>query len=388
MSSYQNKIHYSRPIVGSVLNPTFSRQHAIPFLLILLLSPAIPFAGAQSGSNPTGSELYNYGKFNPSIVVIIVILIVAFLVMTFFSIYIRQRSDTSDSVFRPPGAAGRSRRNAALRGLDPAVIETFPTFPYSDVKGLKIGKGALECAVCLNEFEDDETLRLIPKCDHVFHPECIDEWLTSHVTCPVCRANLVPKPGESVHVPDSGPEIENQENDDVSIRIAGDYELNGEGETRVTHRVVERNWSMHQNRPPRSRSVRARLFGRFPRSHSTGHSVIHPGENVERFTLRLPEDVRKQVLNRTLSRTTSCAVALPREGSSRRGVRHYNRLEKLDREVKSDRWVLSIAPPFFSRASSVRSPKVVADDGEGTSATAVKMTSNYLDRKDEETGLV
>ncbi|KAL2924561.1 E3 ubiquitin-protein ligase ATL31 [Bienertia sinuspersici] len=27
---------------------------------------------------------------------------------------------------------------------------------------------------CLNEFEDKETLRLLPVCDHVFHPECID----------------------------------------------------------------------------------------------------------------------------------------------------------------------------------------------------------------------
>ena len=52
--------------------------------------------------------------------------------------------------------------------------------------------------MCLNEFEDDERLRLIPKCDHVFHPECIDAWLASHTTCPVCRANLVPEPGETV----------------------------------------------------------------------------------------------------------------------------------------------------------------------------------------------
>uniref|UniRef100_B9I7Y4 Uncharacterized protein n=1 Tax=Populus trichocarpa TaxID=3694 RepID=B9I7Y4_POPTR len=37
----------------------------------------------------------------------------------------------------------------------------FPTLIYSVVKGLKIGKDALECVVRLNEFEDDETLRLI-----------------------------------------------------------------------------------------------------------------------------------------------------------------------------------------------------------------------------------
>ncbi|KAE8669134.1 putative RING-H2 finger protein ATL36 [Hibiscus syriacus] len=86
------------------------------------------------------------------------------------------------------------------RGLESSVIESFPTFLYSTGKGLKIGKATLECAICLNEFEDDETLRLIPKCSHVFHPDCIDAWLSSHLTCPVCRANLMVKPcgGETI----------------------------------------------------------------------------------------------------------------------------------------------------------------------------------------------
>ncbi|KAH1083611.1 hypothetical protein J1N35_023372 [Gossypium stocksii] len=85
-----------------------------------------------------------------------------------------------------------------MHGLDTLVIETFPIMVNSKVKGHKIGKRTLECAVFLNKFEDDETLRLIPKCDHVFHPECIDIWLTSHTTCPICRANLVPQPGDPV----------------------------------------------------------------------------------------------------------------------------------------------------------------------------------------------
>lgn len=53
------------------------------------------------------------------------------------------------------------------------------------------GRGTLECAVCITEFDDDkETRRLLPGCDHVFHADCIDEWLRFHSSCPVCRANL------------------------------------------------------------------------------------------------------------------------------------------------------------------------------------------------------
>uniref|UniRef100_A0A803QB48 RING-type E3 ubiquitin transferase n=1 Tax=Cannabis sativa TaxID=3483 RepID=A0A803QB48_CANSA len=56
---------------------------------------------------------------------------------------------------------------------------------------LEIGKGDQQkCAVCFLEFEDNERLRLIPNCYHIFHAHCIDKWLKSKSTCPVCRANL------------------------------------------------------------------------------------------------------------------------------------------------------------------------------------------------------
>lgn len=45
---------------------------------------------------------------------------------------------------------------------------------YSKVKGLKVGKGALECAVYFSEFEDDDELHLLPRFSHVFHLYYID----------------------------------------------------------------------------------------------------------------------------------------------------------------------------------------------------------------------
>ncbi|CAN1345767.1 RING-H2 finger protein ATL11 [Linum perenne] len=124
--------------------------------------------------------------------IMVIVLVVAFFFMGIISIYVRRcshRRDIEDfhfehlsSIRDPPG-------------LDSDVIHTFPMFLYSSVKGLKIGKGGLECAVCISEFEDAETLRLIPACSHVFHIDCIDSWLVSHVTCPVCRADLtLPRP--------------------------------------------------------------------------------------------------------------------------------------------------------------------------------------------------
>ncbi|MBA0592200.1 hypothetical protein Gorai_009184, partial [Gossypium raimondii] len=40
---------------------------------------------------------------------------------------------------------------------------------------------------------------------------------------------------------------------------------------------------------------REKITGKFTRSHSTGHSMIQPGENTERFMLRFAEEFRKQI---------------------------------------------------------------------------------------------
>ncbi|KAF3792982.1 RING-H2 finger protein [Nymphaea thermarum] len=75
-------------------------------------------------------------------------------------------------------------------GLHPKLIASFPIFPYSAVKEIRPDSPNLECAICLSEFEGEDVFRLLPTCGHGFHPDCIDGWLVSHCTCPVCRCNL------------------------------------------------------------------------------------------------------------------------------------------------------------------------------------------------------
>ncbi|KAK8588223.1 hypothetical protein V6N13_087167 [Hibiscus sabdariffa] len=77
----------------------------------------------------------------------------------------------------------------ASKGLDPSVIETIPTFIYSDIaKDSQFSP--LVCAVCLSEFGNDEKARVLPNCNHTFHVDCIDMWFFSHSNCPLCRAPI------------------------------------------------------------------------------------------------------------------------------------------------------------------------------------------------------
>lgn len=73
-------------------------------------------------------------------------------------------------------------------GLTQLVINSIAIIKY------KKGEGLVEeadCSICLSEFQDDESLRLLPKCSHAFHIACIDTWLRSHKNCPLCRAPIV-----------------------------------------------------------------------------------------------------------------------------------------------------------------------------------------------------
>ena len=92
--------------------------------------------------------------------------------------------DFSDFDNHQQNLHGLDRERLRSSGIDKRVMESLPFFRFSSLKGSKEG---LECAVCLSKFEEIEVLRLLPNCRHAFHINCIDQWLESHSSCPLCR---------------------------------------------------------------------------------------------------------------------------------------------------------------------------------------------------------
>uniref|UniRef100_A0A6N2L7W5 RING-type E3 ubiquitin transferase n=1 Tax=Salix viminalis TaxID=40686 RepID=A0A6N2L7W5_SALVM len=80
--------------------------------------------------------------------------------------------------------------SSANRGIKKKALKTFPVVNYS-VKDSKLPGLDTECVICISEFVRDDRVRILPKCSHVFHVSCIDEWLSSHSSCPTCRHCLV-----------------------------------------------------------------------------------------------------------------------------------------------------------------------------------------------------
>ncbi|KAI3446476.1 hypothetical protein Pfo_003141 [Paulownia fortunei] len=80
-----------------------------------------------------------------------------------------------------------ANRKAEL-GCPAAELEPeIPALIYSE--GMKLAGAEAECAICLSEFADGERIRVMEKCSHGFHVQCIERWLVSHSSCPTCRAN-------------------------------------------------------------------------------------------------------------------------------------------------------------------------------------------------------
>lgn len=264
------------------------------------------------------SDAYMTSHFTPSMAIIVVVLLSAFLFMAFFSIYVRRC--TTDDEFNP--AIGRRQRS----GLDSAMVEGLPMVSYS-ADTVKEDNDSSGCVVCLTDFEDGEALRLLPKCQHCFHPACIDLWLNSHTTCPMCRRSLLPEkegsqrggsnrgmpttneenatgdlpvgtetyggvgngsdssrlPEVAVNVRDTGTEQGettqemNQRENNLSIAATGEPELTSEALWRL-HESPIHGLMTSSPSPFQGRAV-ASPQRRLTRANSTGHSLVRRAFN-------------------------------------------------------------------------------------------------------------
>jgi hypothetical protein len=78
------------------------------------------------------------------------------------------------------------------KGLEKDHIQALPVITFDTVKFPVEGYGTInDCVVCLSDYQKGEQLRLLPLCKHYFHVACIDTWLRTHISCPVCRHSVL-----------------------------------------------------------------------------------------------------------------------------------------------------------------------------------------------------
>jgi len=77
------------------------------------------------------------------------------------------------------------RQNVRGRGISDTA---FNDLPRAQITQEQVESNSL-CSICFDGFSVNlEVLKL--ECNHLFHIDCIRQWLRLHSNCPVCRSNV------------------------------------------------------------------------------------------------------------------------------------------------------------------------------------------------------
>ncbi|CAM0880382.1 unnamed protein product [Alopecurus aequalis] len=150
--------------------------------------------GSDGAADPYAQQQYSFsGRILLTAVVILIALTIVFVILRILLHALMYRSGGGGAPRSGGLAAGilrsLSRISSSRRGLDASVLSALPVTAYRKEVGAAVAGGA-DCAVCLSELADGDKVRELPNCGHAFHVECVDAWLRSRTTCPLCRAEV------------------------------------------------------------------------------------------------------------------------------------------------------------------------------------------------------
>jgi hypothetical protein len=77
------------------------------------------------------------------------------------------------------------------RGASEATIHSLPTQVVMQDPNVSMSSNPeiRTCTICLEHYQKGQTRKCLP-CLHGFHEDCIDTWLRSNASCPICKHHL------------------------------------------------------------------------------------------------------------------------------------------------------------------------------------------------------
>lgn len=109
----------------------------------------------------------------------------------------------SDDVLSRWGQVSRLQDYTSLSlgqqtGLSPGDIKALGGLTTMSAGACEEGDCDTECSICLNDFDEGDTVRRLSTCGHCFHKSCIDLWLLRRADCPLCKRPAKGSEGKSL----------------------------------------------------------------------------------------------------------------------------------------------------------------------------------------------
>jgi len=142
------------------------------------------------------------------------------------------RDEDFDSSYETLLALAASVGDALPRSTPEHVIASMPTGFYKDWAEVDTDT---RCPICLDDYKSLDPVLKMHDCRHWLHKECLETWLRSATTCPVCRQQV--RAQRSSTPPVAGPSSQDLPNQ------SGDEDSDDEDPWRIGEDV---EWLVHQ----------------------------------------------------------------------------------------------------------------------------------------------
>ncbi|CAJ1976600.1 unnamed protein product [Sphenostylis stenocarpa] len=94
----------------------------------------------------------------------------------------------------PVGVTHSDHTTITVDPPEPCIDQSVCSFPSLQFSKAKLcsstSSSSSSCSICLMDYKDCDSLRVLPACGHFFHVKCVDPWLRINLTCPVCRTPI------------------------------------------------------------------------------------------------------------------------------------------------------------------------------------------------------
>ena len=102
----------------------------------------------------------------------------------------QKKPDPKKNIFAStmPGEEDFSNLNEHDRKIRQLFLE-MDEYQYKHIQKYESRKET-KCAICLEEFKGTDMIKAFYKCEHIFHKNCLRDWLKKQVVCPMCKHDL------------------------------------------------------------------------------------------------------------------------------------------------------------------------------------------------------